>query len=185
MSEKLLIDQVITGDDDAFTRLISPYKNYLLKIIFSFLKNMPDTEEAYQEIIQKIYQGIPSYNGPNIKGWISRIAVNHCIDRKRRKQFTEIELDETLNQPQSSEMGNGGILSPEETLISKETQTELMKIIDSLPVPYREVIKLHYFSELTYKEIGEKLGINERTVETRIYRARKIIGEIWRKHAAL
>ena len=67
-----------------FTRLISPYKNYLLKIIFIFLKNTPDTEEAYQEIIRKIYQGIPPYNGTNIKGWISRIAVGKDDERNER-----------------------------------------------------------------------------------------------------
>ena len=97
----------------------------------------------------------------------------------------EIDLDDTQNSIEPAGLWNEEVSSPEEIVISKETQNELAKIVDSLPAQYREVIQLHYFSELTYKEISLRLEINERTVETRIYRARKMVAKIWRKNATL
>ena len=185
MGENNLITQALAGNDQAFLGLIAPYESHLLKICFSFLKNTLDAEDACQEIIQKIHVGIPSYRGADFKAWISRIAANHCIDMLRKRQFMEIELEETRIGPQSNGVRNDNTLSPEQILISKETKDELKHIINALPVPYQEVIQLHYFSELSYREISQQLGIVERTVETRIYRARKMIARVWRKNAAL
>lgn len=142
------------------------------------MKNEADTQETYQEVCQKIFQSFSSEKEDHFKNWAARIAVNHCIDRKRKKQVEELPLEE--EHFDATSFCN---FSAEEILIRKETREELLQQIESLPDIYSEVIKLHYFSELSYQKIAEKLNLNERTVETRIYRARKMIGESWGDHA--
>lgn len=164
-------------DINNVNELITEYERYLYKVIISFLKNHYDTEDALQDIKIKI---INSYDGnvKNFKFWSSRIATNHCLDILKARRVRPIEVDITPHEFHI-EYGN----NPESIYMEKVTKENVLKIIDELKVKYGEVLKLYYFSELTYEEIGDKLNISKRTVATRIYRGKKLFKERWEKYA--
>jgi RNA polymerase sigma-70 factor (ECF subfamily) len=66
-------------------------------------------------------------------------------------------------------------ISPEEILLEREHFSDVRKAVYLLPVKYRKVVELFYFAHLSYSEIANSLKLNERTVESRLYRARKIL----------
>ncbi|MGL5414608.1 MAG: RNA polymerase sigma factor, partial [Clostridium sp.] len=66
----------------------------------------------------------------------------------------------------------------EESYLDTYEEIDLMQAINSLRKEFREVTVLYYFQEFTMKEISEVLKVNEGTVKTRLYRARKKLSEI-------
>ena len=179
MAEQRVFQRDTAQSMDSFASLILSHRNYLMKIIAGFFNDQAEVEDVYQEISARLLGARDGYTGDGFKFWAARITVNYCIDLIRKPKIQAEELDDervefSVASPQSS---------PEEKLIADQEKQQLLQIINQLPKDYREVIHDHYFSEISYREISAKLGLSERTVETRIYRARKMIKELWRKHA--
>lgn len=176
-----------TSDNKEAATLIENHERYLKKIIFGILRNPEDAEDAYQEISHKLFQAFSSWQGPVFKSWAARIAVNHCIDlkakRNRENDIISLEHLEESGRSESVASLDTTSRSPEEILEERENIAEIRRIIAELPEPVQEILDLYYKTDLTMKEIAEKLQLNQRTVETRIYRARKEISKKWRNHA--
>lgn len=179
MTEQWLAQQLSADAVDPFTELILSHRNYLMKIISGFFSDQADAEEVYQEVSTRLLQSQNVYSGDGFKFWAARITVNYCIDLVRKPKIQLEALDDERTELELSSFHP----SPEEKLISEQEKQQLQKIIRQLPKDYQQVIYDHYFSEHSCREIGEKLNLSERTVETRIYRARKMIKELWRKYA--
>lgn len=131
-----------------------------------------------QEVFIKIYTAIGSYNHQGFKTWISRIATNTAIDyiRKRaRDQERTISLDlykETISLPNSPD-------TPESVLLEKDQHQELLAACERLAPKYRDVIKMYYGENKSYQQISKEENISVRTVESRLYRGKKIIKKRW------
>lgn len=179
MIEQWMSQQLSADAADPFTELILAHQNYLMKIISGFFSDKADAEEVYQEVSARLLQSQNVYSGDGFKFWAARITVNYCIDLIRKPKIQLEALDDERVELELSSSHP----SPEEKLISEQEKQQLQKIIRQLPKDYQQVIYDHYFSEHSCREIGEKLNLSERTVETRIYRARKMIKELWRKYA--
>lgn len=164
-------------DINNVNELLTEYERYLYKVIISFLKNHHDTEDALQDIKIKI---INSYEGniDNFKFWSSRIATNHCLDIIKARKSRPKEADITPHEFHIEDSN-----SPESMYMEKIDKENVLKVIGEMKEKYSEILKLYYFSELTYDEISERLNISKRTVETRIYRGRKMFKERWEKYA--
>lgn len=72
---------------------------------------------------------------------------------------------------------------PESDVITAETISEIWRLIDGLDEIYRVPLTMYYRSNRSVREIAESLGLSARTVETRIYRARRMIREKWSNDA--
>ena len=184
MDEQNLIKKIKQGDSDAFEILLPPYRNYLLKVIYGFTGDAQDSEEVLQEVSLKIFQSINSFSGNHFKSWITRITVNYCIDQKRKIRLNTISLEALAENSQIDEYElEAPAITPHDHLLNKEANESFFRLLDSLPEEYRKTLNLYYFSELTSNEIAEKLEISPRTVESRIYRARKMLEERLRQNA--
>lgn len=149
-------------------KLLDEYDKYLYTIVFSFFKNHHDTEDALQDIKLKVYNSYDD-NIVNFKFWSARIATNHSLDiiksRNRRPEETDISKHDFYIKNENT---------PETIYLEKVNKENILKVIDELPEKYSEILKLFYFSELNYEKISLQLNLNKRTVETRIYRGRKL-----------
>ncbi|MCL6633532.1 MAG: sigma-70 family RNA polymerase sigma factor [Alicyclobacillus herbarius] len=65
----------------------------------------------------------------------------------------------------------------ERTLVEKERSQELVRLVDGLREPYRTVTKMYYFDEHSCQEIAAKTGMSVKTVESQLYRARRMMRE--------
>lgn len=138
---------------------------------FHYTRDHGTAEDLAQEIFLKAYKNLHRFNGKSkISTWLYRIGVNTCIDWNRKQKNMVYIADQDL-PPLQDEM------STESKVIAAEDNQQLHDVVASLPEIYRVVIMLYHFQNLSYKEISIVLDLPEKTIETRLYRARRKIKE--------
>jgi RNA polymerase sigma factor (sigma-70 family) len=179
IDDETIVQQVISGQDDYYRMLIDRHRSYLYRIVYSVVKHVKDAEEVTQDVWVKIYFALPQYQQQGFKTWISRIAVNQAIDfqRKRYKQQEQLygdEVPELCSSPIS-------INNPNELLLRKERKEFLQESLLRLPENYREIIIAFYIEEKSYQQIALEQGIALKTVESKLYRAKKWLKTHWKE----
>ncbi|WP_234987263.1 RNA polymerase sigma factor [Bacillus sinesaloumensis] len=172
-----MVEKAKAGDEHAFRLLVEKYKNLVFKAIYSVLRHEKDAEDATQEVFLKIYYALPRYSSQGIKAWMTRIAVNHAIDVKRKKQRQRevvLDSDDVYVLPSSEENSDIPLL--------KQEQRELVKNrLNHMPANYREVIEAYYIAEKSYKQIAKEQQVEVKTIETKLYRARNWMKKHWKE----
>jgi len=169
-----LVRQILLGRIDLFEQIVLEYQNLVFSVCLHIVKRQHDAENMAQETFLTAFSSLSGFRGGNLKSWLCRIAANKSIDYKRRdSRFIFEGLDESMGQ---AEQAGEPI---EEILERKERKEKLDRILDALPDKYGPIIKAFYYSQLSVKEIARRMELPERTVETRLYRAKKLIRERW------
>lgn len=173
-SDELLVENILKGNQQQFKELIMRYQSRVYAVALKVANNQKDAEDISQEVFLQLYRSLSSFNGDSsFSTWIYRITMNKALDFKRKNEkIKEKESDHNLSTiPEST------ILSPEEALIKNLDKELIHSYLIELPEAYSDVLKLYYFEELTYGEIALKLNVAVKTVESRLYRAKRIIKE--------
>lgn len=172
-----LIEKIKNGNDHAFRLLVEKYRNTIFHTVYGVLRNEKDAEDATQEVFMKIYTSLPQYEKQGFKTWITRIAVNHAIDIKRkqvrRKEDQQVEYEEGGHTPVTDNV--------EQLILQKEKRQLLREKLQELPDNYREVVEEFYIHDRTYKEIAEKQQARVKTIEVKLYRARQWMKKHWKE----
>ncbi len=160
-------------------RYEAPLMNYIYKL--SGL-NRTDLEDILQEVFILVYQNLNDYNKSfKFSSWIYRIAHNYTVSQLRKKaQGTQnISWDEhDLEQIVQSDF------DLEENLALKINYHNLLSIIDSLPLKYKEVLLLKFVDGKDYQEISDILRKPIGTIGTLINRAKKMLAQEIEKYKA-
>lgn len=169
LSDEQIAQSVQSGDAELFGDLIDRYEAKLKRYGRKFLSYQDEIEDLVQDVFIKAYSNIKSFD-PEMRfsPWIYRIAHNTFVNQLKRKQRqgpTVFDFDTILPILSSKETADAEVLSA-------ELRAELDEILIDLPVKYREVLILHYFEELSYKEISDVLQIPVTTVGVRMNRGR-------------
>jgi RNA polymerase sigma-70 factor (ECF subfamily) len=139
------------------------------------LGNAHDAEDAAQDVFIKAYRSLDRFQpGASFSTWLYRIAVNTCIDYKRRPFFESLfrwtaEGDEVM-----VDIPSGGP-SPERLYEAKEAGLALRQGLAKLSPKLRAAIILKEVEGLSYEEIAAALNISLGTVKSRIARAREAL----------
>ena len=170
--ERFLIQQCLSGDQDAFRRLIEPHQDFVFRVAISVLGSREEAEEAAQDAFVRAYGGLRSFSGKvPFQAWMYRIAVRTALNarrRRRRRIFERLTPPEWFGGLASSETE-----TPDALFAKRDARIRLREIIDRLPAKLHEVVVLTYLQELACGEIAEILNIPEGTVKSRLYRARE------------
>lgn len=175
--EQALIEKVKAGDEHAFRVLVETYRNFVFHSVYAVLRNQKDAEDATQEVFLKIYLSLPQYENQGFKTWLTRIAVNHAIDMRRKayRQREEAAEDFQLDTNMRSEE------SVPDQVAKKEMQRIVRKRIDELPENYRDVIYGFYIEEKTYEQMAKEQNVKRETVATKLHRARLWMKKRWKE----
>lgn len=177
LADDLLVRQAQLGDHDAFELLVDRYSALLLRLIFQLVRDEHLAHDILQFVFLQLYRSLPILQtGGALKGWLCQVARHRCFDELRRKQpvlFCEIEP-----YPDGSDYSYLTTLpdparQPEEQVELRELRILLLEAIDMLPSRYRRVVLLRYARQLSFREIGQELGIPEATVKTHFSRAKQ------------
>lgn len=143
-------------------QVLQEYGDYILRVAYSYLHNMSDSEDIVQDtIIQYIKKNISFESSSHEKAWLTRVAIN--ISKNRiiyNKKREVLEIDENL-------------LTEEE-----EDLRFVWDAVKNLPKKYREVIHLFYYEGYTTSQIAKILSKNEATIRSLLHRGRKKLKEI-------
>jgi RNA polymerase sigma-70 factor, ECF subfamily len=131
--------------------------------------NRAAAEDLVQETYLKACKGFASYRqGTNFRAWMYRILRNTYLTTEAGLKATASidDEDEEWTEPGTRE-------TPESLLLAAREQEQMVRVLEALPVHYREMILLCDVEEMSYQEISASLGIPIGTVMSRLSRARK------------
>lgn len=142
--------------------LFSEYGDSLLRMAFLYLRDEHLAQDAVQDTMLKVFVNYREFRGQAAeKTWIMRIAINVCKDYLRKSWWKRLEADAALEN----------IPAPGD--VHDAADDTLMRQVMLLPSKYKEVILLFYYQGMKITEIAEALQIPDRTVSTRLKRARE------------
>jgi RNA polymerase sigma-70 factor, ECF subfamily len=174
--ERRILELARRGDPDAFAILVERYSARIFIACYNILCNRQDAEDCVQETFIKAYRSIREYGYLSaFYTWLYRIAVNTCLDFRRKSQRAPaISLDEALETDDSQvflQVADRGPL-PDEMAESAETSQMIREEIRHLPEYLQEILVLRDLEGLSYAELAGMLHLSEGTVKSRLSRAR-------------
>ena len=166
-ADHALLERFRNGDDAAFRTLVVRYQRPVYNAAFWILRNADDARDVAQTVFLRLAEHADDYDRRHkVFSWIYRIAVNEALNLLRRNRREEA-LDEDADFPDADEA------EPDRRLERDERSRLVRSALLKMNVSDRAVITLRHFSELSYREIGEVLCIDEKTVKSRLFEARQ------------
>jgi RNA polymerase sigma-70 factor (ECF subfamily) len=152
------MNEISLCTDEIISQDLNHYGSMLMRLAYSYMKNIYDAEDVVQEVFMQLLKNIEIFESDNHKrNWLICVARNICKNKlksawlKNRAELTEI--------PYYDEYKDSNILNK----------------VMQLPLKYREIIYLYYYEDYTTVEIASIIDKKETTVRSLLSRGRKIL----------
>jgi RNA polymerase sigma-70 factor (ECF subfamily) len=191
-NEEKLLELLARDLHRYFEQLVLTYQDRLYAFTLSRIHNPQSAEEILLVALERAYYALKSYPAQRILGlrlepWLYEITrnvyYNHLRDaRTRDTRLPSIPLDLTEESP-LLEIEDQSV-EPDELACRKEDREELEVCIGLLPRQYQRALRLYYFENLLYREIGEQLCQPVGTVKANIHRGTKLLRHVLQTYVA-
>jgi RNA polymerase sigma-70 factor, ECF subfamily len=164
-----LVARARDGNHDAWAEIYSHFAPGVFRFCRRAMPSREDAEDATSEVFLKVRSKLNQYDASRpFNAWLYRVAANHCWDllrRRRVRQDLETGDIETipLEHPNPSQL---------EELIAQKSREDVRKALQQLPNRTRMALTLRYYSDMSYDEIAETLGVRRAFVGVLLLRAR-------------
>lgn len=167
------LTRVAAGDAGAFALLVESHQERLLRLCERMLGDAEDARDAAQEVLLKAYRKAGEVRPVGqVYTWLYRIAVNHCLNKLRRRKLVRFLRWDDGDDPDAPAFDPpDGAPDPAAALETRRRWQATRRAIAKLPENQRAVVVLVRFEGLSYKQTAEVLGITEGAVESRLVRA--------------
>lgn len=159
-----LMARLATGDMAALGEIVTRYQNNVLAFSYRYLNDWTRAEDITQETFLRVYKAAKFYK-PEAKftTWLYRIAVNLCLDEKRKYFKDPVSLDQTE------------IIAASESKMDVVERQEVVKLVktalNELPERQKLAVMLHRYEGLSHNQITEVTGWSHSAVESLLVRA--------------
>jgi RNA polymerase sigma factor (sigma-70 family) len=180
VSDHKLVAAVRRGDERAFEALYERYHRRIHAYVFGMVKDHQRAEDVTQEVFVSALRRMRATERPiAFKPWVYEIAKNACIDQFRRsKRAEEISYDADDGLAPSD---YGRLVShepaPDVALAAKQQLDQLCGAFGGLSDAHHEILVLRELEGLSYRDIGERMGMSRPAVESTLFRARRRLTE--------
>lgn len=165
LSDQVLLNNYLQGDSSAISQLIERHSKRVRDYIRMMVKDADVAEDIFQETFIKAVGVIDSgryTDSGKFLPWILRIARNKVIDHFRAQKQGRMVSESSAGYDVLGTMRFAD-RSIEEDIISEQTAEHLRKMVEQLPEEQREVVRMRYYMELSFKEIAEQTGVSINT----------------------
>lgn len=151
----------VYGTKNYIHYLIEKYSDMLIRISYSYMKNLSDAEDITQDVFIKFLEKGPEFeNTEHEKAWLLRIAINLSKDKLKSAYFKNTAPLE------------GDFID------TNQKDDEIIQAVLSLPLKYRSIVLLYYYEDYSISEISNILNIKESTIGSQLSRGRKLLKSI-------
>jgi RNA polymerase sigma-70 factor (ECF subfamily) len=177
-----LVRALQAGEDRALETLMERHQQGVFRFVFRYISNEADAIELTQEAFARAYFNIGKFR-PTAKfvTWLYHIALNLCRDHSRsqvyRASARTISTDLSAEGKVTSRQLRSNQPGPDKTAENREKLRALDQAISELPQELKSPLILTVLEGLSQVETGQLLDISAKAVETRVYRARKLLLE--------
>src|SRR5579863_4942327 len=157
------------GDADAWGELYREYAPAMFRFCRRAQPTREDAEDATMEIFMKLKEKLVQYDETrSFSAWLYKVAANHCWDMLRRRKIRQDKETEDLENvplehPDPSQL---------DKLIEQKTSEEVRRALDKLGARARMALVMRYYSDMSYDEIADALGVRRAFVGVVLLRAR-------------
>ena len=151
------------GDTDAFNELFRRYAPQLGRVLRRFGLGQDTIADLVQQTFLQLHRArLDFHPGAQLRPWLMTIAFNLAREQLRRtKRRPETDIDAS---------SDAALAAPPREQSRVETRRDLSMALRQLPDDQREVVRLHFVEELSFEEIGEKVGATAGAVRVRAHR---------------
>jgi RNA polymerase sigma-70 factor (ECF subfamily) len=170
------------GDAEAWGEIYHDYAPAIFRFCRRALPTREDAEDATMEVFMKLKSKLNQYDSErSFSSWLYKVAANHCWDTLRRRkirQDKETEDSDTvpLEHPDPSQL---------DRLIEQRSNTEVRKALATLGKRARMALVMRYYSDMSYDEIADALGVRRQFVGVVLLRARHELRNVLEGNAAM
>ena len=158
-----------TGDAEAWGVLYREYAPAIFRFCRRALPTREDAEDATMDVFMKLKDKLVQYDqSRSFTAWLYKVAANHCWDvLRRRKTRQDKETEDLENVPLEHPDPN-----QLDKLIEQRTSEEVRRALDKLGSRARMALVMRYYSDMSYDEIADALGVRRAFVGVVLLRAR-------------
>lgn len=177
IGDEELLSQIAQGDRQAFSRLYLKYQPRLVSYCARLLKDdVAQAADIVDDALFDVWRSADKFEGKSkASTWIYSIARNKLISWLRKTSEVTLDDDALMLSMEDSAP------NPEEAQIEEDMKDQLLRMMNHLTDEHRDVLKLTYFEDKSVKEVADILKISENTVKTRMFYARKRLGQMLEK----
>lgn len=170
MDEHQILQQLLAHQPDAAAHFLRRYGSLLRYIITPILPDERDREECIADVVIKVWEQIHRFDlqKGSFSTWLTVLTRNTALNRARAQKQPHLSLEDAV-LPSSP--------SPEEMLLQKERGAALQQALLRLREADRVLIYRKYYYFQSTAQIARELGMTERAVEGKLYRAKKRLKE--------
>ncbi len=182
---QLVCDARDHGSHKAYADLMASYREPLYLLLLRMTHNTTTASDLTMETFSKAFLQLHRYAPTgSFSSWLFSIGVNTYIDYLRKRKV------ETVSLGSITRTGDGEFIeyqipsnqpNPEEVMIRMQRDSVLKEIVAGLKEPYRRIIEMRYYEDLSYEEIAERLRLPLGTVKVRLMRAKTLLSSIVRE----
>lgn len=170
------------GDRQAYSEVYREFHPRVLGLCRYLLGSSDEAEDASNEVFARLPVAVKTYDTTlPFSRWLASVASHYCIDLLRRRRSERRVLEPA--DPEAPEPA-APVTSPLEDLLAQEERTAVRAAIARLPERYSVPLVMRYYTELSYEEIAERLGVSHENVKTLIFRAKEKLRKSLAKNAA-
>ena len=176
---QLVCDARDHGSGRAYASLMASYREPLYLLLLRMTRNTTMADDLTVETFSKAFLQLHRYAPTSaFSSWLFSIGVNTYIDHLRKRKLQTVSLTD-LSHNSAGEFIEYQIPSgqpdPEESMIRAQRDERVRQIVAELKAPYRTVIEMRYYDDLSYEEIAQRLNLPLGTVKIRLSRAKALL----------
>ena len=164
-----VITRARAGDAEAWGELYREYAPAIFRFCRRALPTKEDAEDATMEIFTKLKEKLGQYDMTrSFTAWLYKVAANHCWDTLRRRKIRQDKETEDLENVPLEHPDPNQL----DRLIEERTGEEVRKALEKVGARARMALVMRYYSDMSYDEIADALGVRRAFVGVVLLRAR-------------
>lgn len=173
---ELLVVRCQRGDNGAFRELVSTWERPLLYYIRRLLGSQDIEWDVLQEVWLRVFRAIASLREPRtLPVWLYRIARNTAM-RHLRDKYSDPPIEPALTDLDAVEVEIDQRLH-----LAGDDAEQVHRALKQIPLPWREVLTLHFLEDMSVAEVAQVIGCPAGTVKSRLYHAKRALREALQK----
>ena len=167
------------GNRKAYADLMAAYREPLYTLLLRMTRNTVTADDLTMETFVKAFMQLHRYSPTGtFSSWLYAIGVNTYIDHLRRQRLQTVPLSNAARDAEGDAIEYqipSNQPNPEEALIRMERDEALKAIVAQLKEPYRVIVQMRYYEDMSYEEIATKLQIPMGTLKIRLMRSKELL----------